>query len=218
MGRRTADTTSKQCLMTARVRSAVTSTYARRGPTGSRFDKSVGFSTAIIAMPFLSGWFRKPRWTYRRALQGVFGEGRRRMRRFAIVLLVSMLPIAGGVFAQQKAGKDSVYEELNLFDEAFERIRQDAVDAVADTKLVGAAIAGMLSGLDPHSSFMDAAEFKSSEASAAADAASLGLAVTIENGQLKVISPQDGSPAARAGITPGDVIFTIDNEPTYDLS
>ncbi len=50
------------------------------------------------------------------------------------------------------------------------------------------------------------------------DAANLGLAVTIENGQLKVISPEDGSPAARAGITPGDVIFSIDNEPTYDLT
>ncbi len=140
------------------------------------------------------------------------------MRRLAILILVTVPLFAGGVFAQQNAGKDSVYEELNLFDEAFERVRQDAVDPVADTKLVGAAIAGMLSGLDPRSSFMDETEFKASQTPANDDAATLGLVVTIESGQLKVISPQDGSPAARAGITPGDVIFTIDKEPTYDMT
>jgi carboxyl-terminal processing protease len=140
------------------------------------------------------------------------------VRKLAIVILMTGPLFAGGVYAQQTAGKDSVYEELNLFDEAFERIRQDAVDPVTDAKLIGAAISGMLSGLDPHSSFMDEAEFKSSQAPAGADAASLGLAVTIEGGQLKVISPQDGSPAARAGIMPGDIIYTIDNEPTFDLT
>ena len=141
-----------------------------------------------------------------------------RVRKLAIVILMTGPLFAGGVYAQQTAGKDSVYEELNLFDEAFERIRQDAVDPVTDAKLIGAAISGLLSGLDPHSSFMDATELKSSEVSAGADTASLGLAVTIEGGQLKVISPQDGSPAARVGILPGDVIYTIDNVPTYDLT
>jgi carboxyl-terminal processing protease len=141
-----------------------------------------------------------------------------RVRKLAIVILMTGPVFAGAVYAQQTASKDSVYEELNLFDEAFERVRQDAVDPVSDAKLIGAAIAGMLSGLDPHSSFMDAEEFKSSQAPAGEDTANLGLAVTIENGQLKVISPQDGSPAARAGITPGDVIYSIDNEPTYDLT
>jgi carboxyl-terminal processing protease len=125
---------------------------------------------------------------------------------------------AGGVFAQQKAGKDNVYEELNLFDQAFERIREDAVDPVTDAKLIGAAVAGMLSGLDPHSSFIDEAAFKASQTPANDNAAGLGLAVTIESGQLKVISPEDGSPAAQAGIRPGDVIFSIDKEPVYDLT
>src|SRR6516165_4815539 len=125
---------------------------------------------------------------------------------------------AGGVFAQQKVGKDNVYEELNLFDQAFERIRQDAVDPVTDAKLIGAAIAGMLSGLDPHSSFIDEAAFRASQTPANEDAVTLGLAVTIDSGQLKVISPEDGSPAAQAGIRPGDVIFTIDKEPVYDLT
>ena len=64
-------------------------------------------------------------------------------------------PVA--VFAEEQKAKDDVYEELNLFDEAFERIRQDSVDPVTDPKLVGAAIAGMLSGLDPHSPYLDPA-------------------------------------------------------------
>ena len=140
------------------------------------------------------------------------------MRKLAIIALVSALFTAGGVFAQQKAGKDGVYEELNFFDEAFERIRQDSVDSVSDTKLIDAAISGMLTGLDPRSSFLDEAAFKATQNPANDNVAGVGMVVTIENGQLKVISPRDGSPAALAGITPGDVIFSIDKEPTYDLT
>jgi len=140
------------------------------------------------------------------------------MHRLAAFALMSTLLVAGAVFAQQKAGKDGVYEELNFFDEAFERIRQDAVDPVTDTKLIGAAISGMLSGLDPHSSFLDEAAFKATQTPANVNQVSLGLLMTIENGQLKVISPQDGSPAAQAGIKPGDLIFSIDKEPVYDLT
>ena len=140
------------------------------------------------------------------------------MRKLAIIALVSALFVAGGVFAQQKAGKDGVYEELNFFDEAFERIRQDSVDSVSDTKLIDAAISGMLTGLDPRSSFLDEAAFKALQTPANDNVAGVGMVVTIENGQLKVISPQDGSPAAQAGVKPGDVIFSIDKEPTYDLT
>src|SRR5271167_894206 len=141
-----------------------------------------------------------------------------RVRRLAIAIMMTVPLFAGSVFAQQKAGKDSVYEELNLFDQAYERIREDAVDPVTDAKLIGAAISGMLSGLDSHSSFIDEAAFRALQTPANDDAATLGLAVTIENGQLKVISPEDGSPAARAGIRPGDIIFAIDKEPVYDLT
>jgi len=98
------------------------------------------------------------------------------VRKLAMVVLMTGPLFAGGVYAQQTVNKDNVYEELNLFDEAFERIRQDAVDPVTDAKLIGAAIAGMLSGLDPHSSYLDAAEFKSSQSPAGEDAANLGLA------------------------------------------
>jgi len=124
------------------------------------------------------------------------------MQRAAIIALASTLFVAGGVFAQQKAGKDGVYEELNFFDEAFERIRQDSVDSVGDSKLIGAAISGMLTGLDARSSFLDEAAYKALQTPSSDSGASIGMVVTIENGQLKVISPQDGSPAAQAGVKP----------------
>src|SRR5213082_3882539 len=116
-----------------------------------------------------------------------------------------------------KPDKSSVYEQLNLFSEAFERIRQDAVEPVADQKLIETAIAGMLSGLDPNSVYLNENEYKALKAPAA-ETASPGLVLTTQNSQLKVVSPRDGSPAADAGIKPGDLIFTIDKEPTYDLT
>jgi carboxyl-terminal processing protease len=122
-----------------------------------------------------------------------------------------------GAYSQAKSGKGGVYEQLNLFGEAFERIRQDAVEPVADGKLIETAITGMLAGLDPHSSYMSESEYKATQ-KPAADSASIGLVVTLDNSQLKVVSPRDGSPAADAGIKPGDIIFTIDKEPTFDLT
>jgi carboxyl-terminal processing protease len=140
------------------------------------------------------------------------------MFRLVTAIIVSALMMSGVTFAQARSSKSSGYEQLNLFSEAFERIRQDAVEPVAEKKLVEAAIAGMLSGLDARSAYISEAALKASQVSGNDAAATLGLVVTIENGQLKVISPQDGSPAARAGITPGDIIFAIDKEPTYDLT
>ena len=140
------------------------------------------------------------------------------MRKLTIATMLTASLIAGDLYAQQKVGKDSVYEKLNFFDEAFERVRQDAVDPVTDTKLIGAAISGMLSGLDPRASFLDEPAFQALQKQANDKEAGLGLAVTILNAQLVVISPQDGSPAAQAGIKPGDVIFAIDKEPTYDVT
>lgn len=141
------------------------------------------------------------------------------MRKLAIVVLAAVCaaPIAG--FAQQQqAGKDAVYDELNLFDQAFERIREDAVDPVADNKLIDSAIAGMLSGLDPHAAYIDPAAYQAMHAPAGPAEAGIGVAVTLDNGELRVISPRDGSPAAAGGIEPGDLIFAIDKVPTYELT
>jgi carboxyl-terminal processing protease len=140
------------------------------------------------------------------------------MRRVVTVLALCALLASGWALAQAKSGKGGGYEQLTLFGEAYERIRQDAVEPVGEGKLIGAAISGMLSGLDPRSAYINEAAFRSMQTPANDERVGLGLVVTIENGQLKVISPQDGAPAAQAGIKPGDLIAAIDKDPTYDLT
>lgn len=140
------------------------------------------------------------------------------MRKLIAGFVVTALLVPGATLAQPKGGKGSAYEQLNLFSEAFDRVRQDAVEPVGEAKLVGAAIAGMLSGLDPRSAYIDDAAFRAMQAPPNESQAGLGLVVTIDNGLLKVVSPQDGSAAAKAGIKPADLIFAIDAEPTYELT
>ena len=140
------------------------------------------------------------------------------MRKVVTALVVGALLAAGPALGQAKSGKGSGSEQLNLFSEAYDRIRQDAVEPVGEGKLIAAAIAGMLSGLDARSAYINEAAYRAMQTPANDDQVSLGLVVTIENGQLKVIAPQDGSPAARAGIKPGDLIYAIDKDPTYDLT
>lgn len=113
---------------------------------------------------------------------------------------------------------NGVYDQLNLFGEAFERIRHDAVDPVTDKKLVQTAIAGMLAGLDPHSVYLTEGQYKALEAKTLETNGRTGLVVTIDNSEVKVVSPRDGSPAAKADLKPDDIIFSIDKEPTYDMT
>jgi carboxyl-terminal processing protease len=134
----------------------------------------------------------------------------------AVGLIAFLAPVTA--LPQQKSGKSGVYEQLNLFGEAFERIRHDAVEPVGDTKLIETAIAGMLAGLGPHSVYLNETEYKALQRQVSEETAATGLVLTHDNGQIKVVAPRDGSPAAAADIKPGDIIFTIDKEPTYDLS
>ena len=131
-------------------------------------------------------------------------------------LLALLAPTAA--LPQSKTGKSGVYEQLNLFGEAFERIRQDAVEPVGDRKLIETAIGGMLAGLDPNSVYLTENEYKAQQTPSERQTGWNGLVVTSDDGQLKVVAPRDGSPAAKAGIKPGEPIFLIDKEPVFDLT
>jgi len=139
---------------------------------------------------------------------------RRWVPAIALVVLVAPLP----AYPQAKSGNSAVYEQLNLFDEAFQRIRQDAVEAPTDDKLTTTAITGMLNAMDPRAVYMTEAEYKARQTPTPSQSGSIGAVVTIEGGQAEIVSPRDGSPAAAAGIKPGDALYMIDKQPTYDMS
>ncbi|MCP5419483.1 MAG: S41 family peptidase [Gammaproteobacteria bacterium] len=109
-------------------------------------------------------------------------------------------------------------EELRIFTDVLDRIKQDYVEPIADKVLLENAIRGMLSGLDPHSAYLDADAFKELQAGTAGEFGGLGIEVGLENGFIKVIAPIDDTPAQRAGIRAGDLIIRLDNTPVKGLS
>jgi carboxyl-terminal processing protease len=119
--------------------------------------------------------------------------------------------------AAPQANSDT-YRQLDLFGEVFERVRADYVEEVTDEQLVEAAINGMLSALDPHSSYMNAKNFRDMQVQVRGEFGGLGIEVTMENGLVKVVSPIDDTPAARGGLKPGDFITHIDGEAVAGLS
>jgi carboxyl-terminal processing protease len=106
----------------------------------------------------------------------------------------------------------NTYRSLNLFGDVFEKIRTDYVEKPDDQKLVEAAINGMLTSLDPHSSYMDAKAFNDMQVQTRGEFGGLGIEVTQENGFIKVVTPIDDTPASRAGILSGDIIAAIDGD------
>ena len=116
------------------------------------------------------------------------------------------------------AAAADTYRQLNLFGDVFEKIRNDYVEKPDEAKLIEAAINGMLSSLDPHSSYMDAKSFREMQVQTKGEFGGLGIEVTQEDGLVKVVSPIDETPAAKAGILSGDVIVGIDDESTQGLT
>ncbi|HAJ45002.1 MAG TPA: peptidase S41 [Alphaproteobacteria bacterium] len=110
------------------------------------------------------------------------------------------------------------YRQLNLFGDVFERVRTDYVREVKDEQLVESAINGMLMSLDPHSSYMNPKNFADMQVTTRGEFGGLGLEVTQEDGLVKVITPMDETPAARAGIKSGDLISHIDGQSIQGLT
>src|ERR1700689_550776 len=110
------------------------------------------------------------------------------------------------------------YKHLDLFGEVFERVRANYVEPVTDEQLIEAAINGMLNSLDPHSSYMNPKSFGDMQVQVKGEFGGLGIEVTMENGLVKVVSPIDDTPAAKAGLKPNDFIVAIDGEPVSGMS
>ena len=114
--------------------------------------------------------------------------------------------------------ESSTYELLNLFGEVFDRVRTDYVEPTTDDKLIESALNGMLTALDPHSSYMNQKQFDEMKVQTKGEFGGLGIEVTMENSLVKVVSPIDETPAAKAGIKPGDYISEIDGSPVMGMT
>ena len=135
------------------------------------------------------------------------------MNRIAFGVICTAVGFAGGltIFSAAHGANDtSAYRQLDLFSDAFERVRANYVRPVDDHELIDSAIEGMVSSLDPHSSYMDAKSYADMQITTKGEFGGVGIEVTMEDGLIKVISPIDGTPAAKAGVKPGDYIAAID--------
>ena len=126
-----------------------------------------------------------------------------------IMGLLATTQIAGPLLAQEAANNSSVYEQLDLFGDIFERIRAGYVEDVNEKDLIEAAINGMLTSLDPHSSYLSADDAAAMQVQTRGEFGGLGIEVTQEEGWVKVVSPMDGTPADAAGILAGDFITAV---------
>jgi len=147
------------------------------------------------------------------------------MRKFVIAALSGTVAgallttqFAGPLVAQEATRPSSVYEQLDLFGSIFERIRADYVEEVDSQKLIEAAINGMLTSLDPHSSYLPPDDYADMRVQTRGSFGGLGIEVTQEEGFVKVVSPMDDTPADAAGIQAGDFITHVDGESVLGLT
>ena len=150
------------------------------------------------------------------------------MRKTSVILLSAATGAALTLFVTQprsvlmgssaRAATSDTYRQLNLFGDVFERVRSDYVEKPDDSKLVESAISGMLAGLDPHSSYMDAKSFRDMQVQTRGEFGGLGIEVTMEDGLVKVVSPIDETPAAKAGVMANDIIIKLDDDQVQGLT
>ncbi|MEL6640263.1 MAG: S41 family peptidase [Pseudomonadota bacterium] len=136
----------------------------------------------------------------------------------SVLGLVATTQVAGPLLAQEAGSNASVYEQLDLFGDIFERIRAGYVEEVDEKDLIEAAINGMLTSLDPHSSYLSAEDAAAMRVQTRGEFGGLGIEVTQEEGYVKVVSPIDGTPADAAGILAGDFITAVDGESVLGLT
>jgi len=139
----------------------------------------------------------------------------------ALVLLAttsSFAPGIGSAIARPAASLSEDYRLLSLFGKVFDIVRADYVDKPDDAKLISSAISGMVDGLDPHSNYMDAKSFNDMQVDTNGRFGGLGMEVTMTDGLVKVVSPIDNTPAAKAGILAGDVITQVDDQPIKGMA
>jgi carboxyl-terminal processing protease len=150
------------------------------------------------------------------------------MRKTSLIILGAAAGAAMTLLATQprlmfigttaKAAASDTYKQLNLFGDVFERVRSDYVEKPDDSKLIESAINGMLAGLDPHSSYMDPKSFRDMQVQTRGEFGGLGIEVTMEDGLIKVVTPIDETPAAKAGILANDIITQLDGEQVQGLT
>ena len=134
----------------------------------------------------------------------------------ASLITIQSQPLSDGPRAL--AAANASYRHLSLFREVFERVRDNYVEKPDDGQLIKSAINGMLTGLDPHSSYMDPKGLREMQVETRGEFGGLGIELTMEEGLIKVVAPIDGTPAARAGVMPNDVITHLDEAPVRGLT
>ncbi len=142
----------------------------------------------------------------------------RKLQKAAALAAVALLLPLGGAAAQDSEKHSETYRQLKLFGDVFERVRSDYVEQATDEELIESAIQGMLSHLDPHSSYLNEKSFKDMRVQTRGEFGGLGIEVTMENGYVKVVSPIDDTPAFRAGVQAGDYITHLDGEAVQGLT
>ncbi len=149
------------------------------------------------------------------------------MRKVSLLLLGAVAGAAGMLVAVEpswlmpssaRAVQADTYRALKLFGNVFEQVRAHYVEMPDDSRLIQSAVNGMLSGLDPHSSYMDSESFREMEVQTRGEFGGLGLEVMLEGGAIKVVAPIDDTPAAEAGVRAGDIITDLDDEPVSGLT